>query len=140
MNSSHDQINSDWEPCQGAQLRQVVRQTRLARRNKELMRFASSVVMLLGLIAVVAVVSQQVRGLDGHQYGGISCEQTRLHLASYHAGNLKAQLAGQIEQHLALCPQCARAYERLQASDDPTAAARRNAATSVAFFSVLPPP
>ena len=48
----------------------------------------------------------------------LECKDVRPLLADYEAGNLPAEQAGQMEDHLLLCPICAAALEDLRREKD----------------------
>jgi len=114
MNETTSTADS-WDACPQGELSRMARSIKSKRRDKVIAR----VIGAAGAVVIVAVsltiAAQQLGEPTEPNFGGIVCSDVCPKLQDYMAGKLDEKLAGQIESHLAECPDCGPMFQKMKA-------------------------
>ena len=105
--------SNDWQPCASGQIGGMVQRLRTLRRADAIRRMAVPTTAVLLLAVAVFYFSQSRPGGVLFHPGGLTCGEVQEYLPAYARQQVSPELAGQLEEHLANCPECKKMYDTM---------------------------
>ena len=121
--------SNDWQPCASGQIGGMVQRLRRLRRADAIRRMAVPTTAVLLLAVAVFYFGQSRPGGMWFHPGGLTCGEVQEYLPAYARQQVSPELAGQLEEHLANCPECKKMYDTMGSRElAPTLHARTTSA------------